>query len=61
MVPTLQRQDEANKLWDLEPSDRLIKLAENCGPLTYDEQIIWKAIFEITAYNSYKDSAGKHK
>lgn len=52
--------EEANKLWDLEPSDRLIKLAENYpNLLTYDEQIIWKAIFEITARESFEDAAGK--
>lgn len=52
--------DEASKLWDLEPSDRLIKLAENYPDLlNYEEQVIWKAIFEITASKSYKDDAGK--
>jgi hypothetical protein len=54
--------DEASKLWDLEPSDRLIKLAENYPDLlTYEEQIIWKAIFEIRASESYKDDAGQTK
>ena len=54
--------DEANKLWDLEPSDRLIKLAESYPDLlTYEEQLIWKAIFEITAGDSYKDDAGKYQ
>ena len=53
---------EANKLWDLEPSDRLIKLAESYPDLlTYEEQLIWKAIFEITAGESYKDDAGKNQ
>lgn len=53
-------RDEANKLWDLEPSDRLIKLAENYPDLlTYEEQLIWKAIFEISAHTSHKDTAGK--
>lgn len=52
--------DEASKLWDLEPSDRFIKLAENYPDLlTYEEQLIWKAIHEITAMDSYKDEAGK--
>lgn len=51
---------EANKLWDLEPSDRLIKLAESYPDLlTYEEQLIWKAIFEIRASETYKDDAGK--
>lgn len=53
---------EANKLWDLEPSDRLIKLAESYPDLlTYEEQLVWKAIFEITASESYKDDAGKNQ
>lgn len=52
--------DEAGKLWDLEPSDRFIKLAENYPDLmTYEEQLIRKAIFEITASETYKDSDGK--
>lgn len=52
--------DEANKLWDLEPSDRFIKLAENYPDLlNYEEQLIWKAIFEVTAYEAHKDGAGK--
>lgn len=54
--------DEAGKLWDLEPSDRFVKLAENYPDLlTYEEQLIWKAIFETTAYESYKDDAGKNQ
>ncbi|MBK9027684.1 MAG: hypothetical protein IPN98_07475 [Propionivibrio sp.] len=53
-------RDEAHKLWDLEPSDRLIKLAENYPDLlTYEEQLIWKAIFEIRAHTTHKDDAGK--
>ncbi len=53
-------REEANKLWDLEPSDRLIKLAENYPDLlTYEEQIIWKAIFEISASEADQDTAGK--
>lgn len=53
-------RDESNKLWDLEPSDRLIKLAESYPDLlTYEEQLIWKAIFEIRAHTTYKDDAGK--
>lgn len=52
--------DEANKLWDLEPSDRFIKLAENHPDLlNYEEQLIWKAIFDVTAYETYKDAEGK--
>ncbi len=52
--------DEASKLWDLEPSDRLIKLAESYPDLlTYGEQVILKAIFEISASETYKDDAGK--
>lgn len=52
--------DEASKLWDLEPSDRLIKLAESYPDLlTYEEQIILKAIFEISVSETYKDDAGK--
>lgn len=54
--------DEAGKLWDLEPSDRFIKLAENHpNLLTYEEQLIWKVIHEITASASYKDAEGKTK
>ena len=54
-------RDTANILWDLEPSDRLIKLAENYPDLmTYEEQLIWKAIFEITAEEHYQDEAGKN-
>lgn len=52
--------DEAGKLWDLEPSDRFIKLAENYPDLlNYEEQLIWKAIFEVTAHEFYKDADGK--
>lgn len=52
--------DEANKLWDLEPSDRLIKLAENYPDLlNYEEQLIWKAIFDVSAYETHKDAEGK--
>lgn len=52
--------EEAGKLWDLEPSDRFLKLAENYPDLlTYEEQLIWKAIHEITAWESYKDKDGK--
>jgi len=54
--------DVAGKLWDLEPSDRFIKLAENFPDLlTYEEQLIWKAVHEITASESYKDEDGKTK
>ena len=54
--------DESSRLWDLEPSDRLIKLAESYPDLlTYEEQLIWKAIFEISASESYKDDAGQTK
>ena len=56
----LSVHDEANKLWDLEQSDRLIKLAESYPDLlTYEEQLIWKAIFEIKSVESYKDDAGE--
>jgi len=52
--------DEASKLWDLEPSDRFLKLAANYPDLlTYEEQLIWKAIHEITAWESYKDEDGE--
>lgn len=52
--------DESDKLWDLEPSDRFIKLAKNYpNLLTYEEQLIWKAIQELTASETYKDEAGK--
>lgn len=55
-------RDDANKLWDLEPSDRLIKLAESYPDLlTYEEQMIWKAIFEISAFDSFKDDTGTTK
>lgn len=54
--------DEANKLWDLEPSDRLIKLAENYPDLlNYEEQLIWKAIFEVSAYETHKDAEGNNR
>ncbi len=54
--------DEASKLWDLEPSDRFIKLAERYPDLlTYEEQLIWKAIHEMTASELYKDEEGKTK
>ena len=52
--------DEASKLWDLEPSDRFIKLAENYPDLlNYEEQLVWKAIFDVSAYETYKDADGK--
>jgi hypothetical protein len=52
--------DQANKLWDLEPSDRLIKLAENYPDLlNYEEQIIWKAIFDVTTIEPYVDPEGE--
>lgn len=52
--------DEANELWDLEPSDRFIKLAEKYPDLlNYEEQLIWKAIFEVTAHEVHKDAEGK--
>jgi len=52
--------DEANKLWDLEPSDRLIKLAENYPDLlNYEEQIIWKAIFDVTTIGTFVDPEGE--
>ncbi|MDT3708292.1 MAG: hypothetical protein ROZ09_15850 [Thiobacillus sp.] len=48
--------DEAARLWDLEPSDRFLKLAENFPDLmTYEEQLIWKAIHQIRARESYED------
>jgi hypothetical protein len=51
--------DEANRLWDLEPSYRLIKLAENYPDLlNYEEQLIWKAIFEVGTCETYKDAEG---
>lgn len=54
--------DEANRLWDLEPSDRLIKLAENFPDLlTYEEQRIWKAILEMKAYSFSTDDSGKNQ
>jgi hypothetical protein len=52
--------DEANKLWDLEPSDRLIRLAENYPDLlNYEEQLIWKAIFYVTAIETFVDDKGE--
>ena len=51
--------DEANRLWDLEPSDRLIKLAENYPDLlNYEEQIIWKAIFDVKTIEMFDDENG---
>ena len=51
--------DQANKLWDLEPSDRLIKLAENYPDLlNYEEQLIWTAIFDVSTCKIYKDTDG---
>jgi hypothetical protein len=52
--------DEASKLWDLEPSDRFIKLATNYPDLlNYEEQLIWKAIFDVSANEAFKGSDGK--
>ncbi len=52
--------DEANRLWDLEPSDRLIKLAENYPDLlNYEEQIIWKAIFDVVTLETFVDAKGE--
>ena len=52
--------DQANKLWDLEPSDRFIKLAENYPDLlNYEEQIIWKAIFDVTTVETFEDAKGE--
>ena len=52
--------DQANKLWDLEPSDRSIKLAENYPDLlNYEEQIIWKAIFDVTTVETFEDAKGE--
>ncbi|MFZ5482995.1 MAG: hypothetical protein ACOZB0_02085 [Pseudomonadota bacterium] len=52
--------DEAGKLWDLEPSDRFLKLAEHYSDLmTYEEQRIWKAVHEIAVTEYQKDDAGK--
>lgn len=52
--------DEGNKLWDLEPSDRLIKLAENYPDLlSYEEQLIWKAIFDVEAIETFVDAKGE--
>jgi hypothetical protein len=51
---------EANRLWDLEPSDRLIKLAENYPELlTYEEQLIWKAIFDVVTLETFVDAKGE--
>lgn len=48
--------DEGGKLWDLEPSDRLLKLAKNYPDLmTYEEQVIWKAIQEFNAMWTAED------
>jgi hypothetical protein len=52
--------DQANKLWDLEPSDRFIKLAENYPDLlNYEEQIIWKVIFDVTTVETFEDAKGE--
>ncbi len=52
--------DEASKLWDLEASDRFLKLVENYPDLlTYEEQLIWKAIQEVTAGEYITDKEGK--
>lgn len=54
--------DEANKLWDIEPSARFIKLAENYPDLlTFEEQIILKAIYEISTDEYYIDDDGETK
>lgn len=51
--------DEAGKLWDLDPSDRFIKLAEIYPDLlTYEEQLIWKAIHEISVHQAFTDKDG---
>lgn len=53
--------DEAGGLWDLDPSDRLIKLAESHPDLlTYEEQRIWKAIHSIAAGEAYQNAEGKN-
>ena len=52
--------DEAKNLWDLEPCDRLIKLAENYPDLlNYEEQLIWKAIFEVKTFETFVDAKGE--
>lgn len=52
--------ENAGRLWDLEPSDRFLKLAENFPDLlTYEEQLLWKVIHEISASESYEGGDGK--
>ena len=43
---TLSTLSEASEtLWDVEESDRFVKLAQTCWPLlTFDEQVLWKRI-----------------
>ena len=53
-------RDEAATLWDLEPSDRFMKLAESYPDLlTYEEQMIWKAISEVRVNEHAAGDAGK--
>lgn len=55
--------DKALILWDIEESDRFIKLAfEHPESLIYDEQVLWKLIQENGHYwHGYYDSKGKWK
>lgn len=44
--------DATSKLWALDESDRLIRIATNFHELlTYDEQTIWRVICEHVAYD----------
>lgn len=45
--------DATSKLWALDESDRLIRLATNFPELlTYDEQTVWRVICEHSTYNT---------
>lgn len=45
--------DATSKLWALDESDRLIKLATSFPELlTYDEQTVWRVICEHSTYNA---------
>ena len=54
--------DATSKLWALDESDRLIRLATNFPELlTYDEQTVWRVICEHSTYNADSKRVSKFK
>lgn len=54
--------DVAPKVWAIEPSQRLLNIAQELPDLlSYDEELIWNAIRTVTAVESWKDAAGKYQ